>query len=115
MRKRDKRVKFILISFSFLIISFVLGLSLGTVKIPVKEIWGILAGGPQAAEDPVDINAKIIWRLRFPRVCLALIEGAALSVAGGVMQGLFRNPMADPYIGCLIRASFGAVLGMVLV
>jgi iron complex transport system permease protein len=88
----------------------ILGLALGAVPVPLREIPGIIAGGPSAEGDyPV-----IIWTLRFPRVLLAFVEGASLGIAGAVMQGLFRNPMADPYVlGVSSGASLGAVLGMV--
>ena len=53
----------------------------------------------------------ILWKLRFPRVVLALIVGAALSVSGATFQGLFRNPLADPYlIGVASGASLGATI-----
>ncbi len=53
----------------------------------------------------------ILWKLRFPRVILALIVGASLSVSGATFQGLFRNPLADPYlIGVASGASLGATV-----
>lgn len=93
-----------------LAVEIALGLGLGAVPVPLREVLGIIARGPAAEGDyPV-----IIWTLRFPRVILAAIEGASLGVAGAVMQGLFRNPMADPYVlGVSSGASLGAVLGMV--
>lgn len=97
----------------------VLGLSLGSVSVPLGMVPGILARGPAAAQgietDPEATYAVIIWTLRFPRVILAFLEGASLGVAGAVMQGLFRNPMADPYVlGVSSGASLGAVLGLVV-
>ncbi len=87
-----------------------LGLGLGAVTISVREVIAAVLQGPSAEGD----QAMIIWTLRFPRVLLAAIEGASLGVAGAVMQGLFRNPMADPYVlGVSSGASLGAVLGMV--
>lgn len=53
-------------------------------------------------------HEMIIWQLRMPRVLLALLVGAALATVGGAFQGLFKNPMADPYI---IGISSGASLG----
>ena len=80
------------------------------VTISVREVIAAVLQGPSAEGD----QAVIIWTLRFPRVLLAAIEGASLGVAGAVMQGLFRNPMADPYVlGVSSGASLGAVLGMV--
>ncbi|MCL2149532.1 MAG: iron chelate uptake ABC transporter family permease subunit [Dehalococcoidia bacterium] len=60
-------------------------------------------------------QAVIIWDLRLPRVLLAGLVGAALSVAGATYQGLFRNPLADPYlIGVSQGAALGAVIGFLL-
>jgi iron complex transport system permease protein len=57
-------------------------------------------------------QAAILWDIRLPRVVLALLVGATLSVAGGAYQGVFRNPLADPY---LLGAAAGAGLGATLV
>ena len=54
----------------------------------------------------------ILWNIRFPRVALALLVGASLSVAGATYQGLFRNPLADPYF---IGVASGAALGATIV
>jgi iron complex transport system permease protein len=57
-------------------------------------------------------QAAILWDIRLPRVVLALLVGATLSLAGGAYQGVFRNPLADPY---LLGAAAGAGLGATLV
>ncbi len=54
----------------------------------------------------------ILWELRYPRIALAMLVGAALSVSGATYQGLFRNPLADPY---LIGVASGAALGATIV
>ena len=56
-------------------------------------------------------EATIILQIRLPRIILGVLVGAALAVAGTTMQGLFKNPMADPYI---IGISSGAALGAIL-
>ena len=60
---------------------------------------------------PVSWNI-ILWELRYPRIALAMLVGAALSVSGATYQGLFRNPLADPY---LIGVASGAALGATIV
>lgn len=61
------------------------------------------------------LDQKIVWELRVPRVLLAGVVGAGLSLAGAALQGLLRNPLADPYIiGVSSGASLGAVLVMTL-
>ena len=94
------------------LVSVFLGLSFGSVPVSFKDIVSALFAGPGIQTD--DIGYTILWTLRFPRVLLAFIEGASLGVAGAAMQGLFRNPMADPYVlGVSSGASLGAVLGIV--
>ena len=62
-----------------------------------------------------DSSMSIIWNLRLPRVLLGAIIGASLSVAGAAFQGMFKNPMADPYvIGISSGAALGAALAIVL-
>jgi len=63
------------------------------------------------AADPVAIT--IVWELRLARTLLAGIAGACLGAAGATLQGLFRNPLADPYsLGVSSGAALGAVLAM---
>jgi len=90
----------------------------GSVRIPFLTTLNILFS--QVA--PVDITPAwasttetIILDIRLPRVILAGLVGAALSVAGATYQGLFRNPLADPYlIGVAQGAALGAVTGFLL-
>lgn len=57
----------------------------------------------------------IVWELRLPRIFLAIFVGANLAIAGALMQALFNNPMAEPYVlGASSGASFGAVIAMVM-
>src|SRR5215475_14281865 len=56
----------------------------------------------------------IVTQLRLPRVCLGLLVGAMLALAGGCYQGVFRNPLADPYLlGIAAGAGLGATLGII--
>jgi iron complex transport system permease protein len=57
------------------------------------------------------IEEAVLWQIRLPRTCLAALVGAALAVSGAGYQGVFRNPLADPY---LLGISAGAGLGAVL-
>lgn len=64
---------------------------------------------------PADSLTTIVWNIRLPRVILGCLVGASLAVAGAVMQALFQNPMADPYIvGVSSGAALGAVAAMML-
>ena len=62
-----------------------------------------------------ELDAKVIWEVRWPRTLMAVLVGAALSCSGAVYQGVFRNPLVSPDIlGVSAAASFGAALAIVL-
>jgi len=95
---------------AILVLVSIASLGSGPVTIGPGRIVDLLLAGRGDAVDSV-----ILWDLRFPRLVLAMLVGAALAQSGAVMQGFFQNPMADPYIvGVSSGASFGATLGMVL-
>nr|WP_208407582.1 iron ABC transporter permease [Amycolatopsis granulosa] len=78
----------------------------------LAELWAQVIGGrsPLSARE-----AAIVWQLRVPRVLLAGIVGAALAVSGATFQGVFRNPLADPYLlGAAAGAGMAATLVVVL-
>lgn len=59
-----------------------------------------------------ELQSAVVWQIRVPRVVLALLVGAMLATAGGAYQGVFRNPLADPY---LLGVASGAGLGATVV
>jgi len=62
-----------------------------------------------------ELAAIILWEVRLPRIAMGAAVGAALAVSGAVMQGLFRNPLADPgIVGVSAGAGLGAVTAIVL-
>ena len=86
--------------------------SVGPYTIPPSRAFEILLEQLNLGQaDASDTEQAIIASIRLPRIVLALIVGAALGVSGAVMQGLFRNPMADPGI---IGVSTGGALGAVI-
>ena len=94
-----------------LVVAVVAAIGLGTVTVGPATVWRVVAGhlSGGAVTDP--LNDQIVWQLRVPRVLLAAVIGAALAVAGVALQGLVRNPLADPYVlGVSSGASVGAVL-----
>ena len=82
----------------------VASLALGPSGLGAREVVGALLNPAQATP----MARAIVWDARLPRLCLALAVGAALAVAGAIMQGFFQNPMAAPSI---IGVSSGAALG----
>jgi iron complex transport system permease protein len=93
-----------------LLFAILLSIAIGAVFIPVADVWRVLTGRPPQT---VTQAATIILTLRLPRTALLLLTGAALGTSGAAYQGLFRNPLADPYlIGVASGAGLGAVLAM---
>ena len=93
-------------------------ITIGSVHIPfLTTIQVLLSKLPLVEITPAwpDTTETIILAMRLPRVILAGLVGAALSIAGATYQGLFRNPLADPYlIGVAQGAALGAVIGLLL-
>ena len=96
---------------SGLLLSVLLSLCVGSVDIPLPSVIAFLSGGNHVDS----AEAVILLEIRLPRVILAVLVGAALAQSGAVMQGLFQNPMADPYIvGVSSGAGLGATVAMSL-
>jgi iron complex transport system permease protein len=94
-----------------LVAAMVAGLAAGSSGIGLGSIWTALF--PDGS-DP-SMQATIVWRLRFPRVVLAALVGAALSLGGLVFQALLKNPLAEPYIlGISGGSAVGAIIGILL-
>jgi iron complex transport system permease protein len=93
----------------------ILSISLGTADIGLMKILrGIFGEGAVSISGWTDTDRVIIFQVRLPRIILAGIVGATLSVAGVVFQALFRNPLADPYIlGISSGSAVGAILAII--
>ncbi len=89
----------------------VVSLGSGPVAISSGEVTRVLLSKIGLAEMPEGYAEVIVMQVRLPRVLAGILVGAALASAGAAMQGLFRNPLADPG---LIGVSSGAALGAVL-
>ena len=99
----------------FVVVAALLGLALGPVDLGVGAVAReVLSHVPLlGVESPFsETQDAILWELRAPRVALGLLVGAMLAVAGASYQGVFRNPLADPY---LLGAAAGAGLGATIV
>src|SRR5688572_2254101 len=97
-----------ILSFLFLLAAIIFSIAIGSVFISPVDLWQTLTG-PGTNET----FKTIIWSIRLPRSALILLTGAALAGSGAAYQGLFRNPLADPYlIGVASGAGLGAVIAM---
>ncbi|MGD9918522.1 MAG: FecCD family ABC transporter permease [Paenirhodobacter sp.] len=96
---------------ALLILTAALSIGTGAAGVSLSAVLGdLVAGTPLSARDRV-----VLFDIRLPRLAMGLLVGAALAVAGALMQGLFRNPLADPgIVGTGAGAGLGAVSAIVL-
>ena len=86
-------------------------LAYGAHSISVDDIWAVLWGELSEKQDKT--THTIVWSIRLPRLLTAIIVGSSLAVSGAALQGLFRNPLADPYVlGIASGGAFGAAVAM---
>lgn len=101
-----------------LLFAFIFSVALGAVFIPPETVLRILAAqvpGLHINQSWPESFSAIILAVRLPRTVLVVLTGAALGSSGAAYQGLFRNPLADPYlIGVASGAGLGAVFSMAL-
>lgn len=119
-RKRLRWPAILLTLGAILLALLVMAVGIGRVHIPVGEVVAVILRRLYALVTwkPLEMataNEIIVWNLRLPRAILAASVGACLALAGCMMQGLLRNPMADPYvIGVSAGASVGGAVAFLL-
>lgn len=92
------------------VLSGLFALKQGAVSLSWPQLLAVLSG-----EDSESLWQQIIWQLRSPRVGIAFLAGGGLALAGGILQTVTRNPLADPYLfGISSGAALGVVVTMVL-
>lgn len=106
MKQTNYTKHFILLSVLLMILFFV-NISLGSVSIPIKEIFKTITGSLPSKES----WETIILNFRLPKAITAILVGSGLSICGLLMQTLFRNPLAGPFV---LGISSGASLGVAL-
>lgn len=124
--EKSKKLKksynlFILGLILLLIVSVILSVSLGSLRIKpsvsysiiLNKLFGLSLGDPSEVANLSTYN--VIWLIRMPRVLLAIAVGAGLAICGTVMQATVQNPLAEPYIlGISSGASLGATFSIML-
>ncbi|MBI3175369.1 MAG: iron ABC transporter permease [Chloroflexi bacterium] len=96
-----------ILSTLFLLFALFISLAVGSVFLPPSDLFAAFTGhGSQLA-------TSILWKIRLPRTVLIALTGMSLGGSGAAYQGLFRNPLADPYLlGVASGAGLGAVIAM---
>jgi iron complex transport system permease protein len=101
-------------AFAALCVCVFLALFVGAAHIAPNDIlWALTHPSSQS------IDARIIWEVRLPRICIGLLVGSALGIGGALLQTLFCNPLVDPYItgvsaGAGVAIAIGIVCGIAL-
>ena len=90
-----------------LVVVATVGVAVGSVPLSPRAVWGVIVDHLRGRSSS-SVADSIVWEIRLPRVLLAAVVGAALTVTGAVVQVLVRNKLADPY---LLGVSSGASVG----
>lgn len=95
------KLAFVIVLIGLLMVAFIIGNTKGTIEVSVRKIIEVIR------YDDDSMERMIIWNLRLPRMILAALVGINLAIAGAILQGVMKNPLADPSI---IGISSGAGL-----
>lgn len=104
--RQKRRFWSFIIVFILLILVFFYSLTTGSVKLSYSEVWASLTQNGSALSD------QLIYNLRLPRILIAFLVGAALAIAGCLLQGVMRNPLADP--GVIGVSAGGGLVAIIL-
>lgn len=114
---RRRAMVLIAVLLAALVVLMLLGAGIGQLHIPAAEVFGSVMHRLGLDFGPMPSHAQgdnTLWQIRFPRVAMAAIVGAALATAGALMQGIFGNPLAEPsVVGVSAGAAFAAATAMV--
>ena len=112
------QIRWLLAGVGAVLVSAVVGVTTGPVSIPLGQVVRELLDRLPLLEVNSSLSATeraIVWDLRAPRVVLGLLVGALLAGSGAAYQGVFRNPLADPYLlGIAAGAGLGATIAIVV-
>ncbi|GAA5316329.1 MAG: iron ABC transporter permease [Candidatus Pelagadaptatus aseana] len=114
---RTRKASVLIVSLAMILpLAMVVCASTGVLDIPWQVSFKSLLQALGLSSSDVDPQQHmVLWQIRWPRVVLAAMVGATLALCGATMQGLFRNPLADPsLIGVSSGASLGAAVAIVL-
>ncbi len=122
MESGRKTLKYIFVLLIILIFLIIVASSIGAARISLKDTSLIILSFIPGINHFINADLLeyqdivIISQIRLPRIFLSIFVGIALASAGVIFQGLFRNPMADPFvIGVSAGAAFGATIGLVFI
>ena len=115
-----RKIIFILFCVALTVLVAGVSATLGSYEITVPDVYAIIWKGLLEFASKLHVSCEdtkeiIVWNLRLPRITMAIIAGFGLAVAGTIMQGILRNPLASPYtLGIASGAGFGAALAILM-
>lgn len=114
MKNNNYKATIFILAASLLVVS-VVSIHLGTIKIPYGETLSMLSQPAAAMSEEQLTFQTVLTQIRIPRVLVAILCGAALSISGAAYQSMFMNPLVSPaLLGVLAGAAFGASIGMLI-
>jgi iron complex transport system permease protein len=110
-----RKILFLVICISWLFFASIISLSIGDFEItPLEVFYAVFGRIFTGIFNTTEINEVIIWNIRFPRIIMGMLAGAGLGLAGAVLQGVLKNPLASPFtLGISSGAGFGASLAII--
>jgi len=106
-----RKILFILLSLILIFIIAGVSATLGSYPISVTEVYSIIWHG--IFQNVETTQGIVVWNLRLPRIIMGILAGMGLAIAGTMMQGILRNPLASPFtLGIASGAGFGAALAI---
>ncbi len=114
---RGFRFRPVFVLLGALVVAAAVAVTVGPAGLPLRGVVLELLDALPGVDVASGLDARqsaVLWQLRIPRIALGAIVGATLATAGGAYQGVFRNPLADPYLlGVAAGAGLGATLAIV--
>lgn len=108
-----RKIRGLLFLSLFLLIAALFSLCIGRLSVTPGQVWQSISGHITGGDLPSKQTELVLWKIRMPRILLAMLAGAGLSVSGCAFQSLFANPLATPdTLGVASGASFGAALAL---
>ena len=110
-----KKILFLIVVSVLILLLVGIAASFGSYELTIKEVYStIFLGLFPSFGTADDVASSIVWTIRLPRIAMAIICGANLGIAGAIMQGVLRNPLAEPFtLGISSAAAMGASLSII--
>lgn len=110
-----KKKVYICVAFVGLVMFFFSSVSIGAFFIPLEDVFKTILARFMPKQETVSVYETVVWDIRITRILLSIAVGGSLASSGAAFQGVFRNPLIEPYIlGVSSGAAFGAALAISL-